>query len=170
MTLDDSNTPFSPKGRPLKIISNRFSASAYRQSSEPDQVKLKKVQQQVYWAKKVLDRFSGFREWGQRSHMFKESFIDCRQGMKTCVDSWVCVQGWSKDACLGRHLRASAIFRKGSCSSPKNVGLSFLVPFLCTETLWVGKIWREDERYRTGYMDCVWVSQKLQSNNFCTGL
>lgn len=170
MTLDDSNTQISPTGRPLKIISNRFSASAYWQSSEPDQVKLKKVQQQVYWAKKVLDRFSGFREWGQRSHMFKESCIDCSQGVKTWLDSWVCVQEWSKDACLGRHLRAAAIFRKGRCSSPKNVGLSFLVLFLCIEILWVGKIWGEHERYRTGYLDFVWVSQKLQSNNFCTDL
>lgn len=48
VNLDDSNIQVSPTGRPLKIISNRFSASAYRQSNEPDQVKLKKEQQQVY--------------------------------------------------------------------------------------------------------------------------
>lgn len=168
MSLDDSNIQVSPTGGPLKIISNRFSTSAYRQSNEPDQIKLKKEQQQVYWAKKVLNRFSDFREWGQRIHMFKESFIDCRQGVKTCLDSWVCLQVWSKTACLGRYLGAAAIFRRGSCSNPKDVGLNFLMLSPCTETLCTS--WREDERYRTGYLNWVWVSQKLQSNNFCTDL
>lgn len=152
MNLDDSNIQVSSTGRPLKIISNRVSASAYRQSNEPDQVKLKKEQQQVYWAKKVLNRFSGFREWGQRIHTFKESF---RQGLKTCLNSWVCLQVWSKTASLGRHLGAAAIFRRGSCSNPKDVGLNFLMLSPCTETLWVGTIWREDERYRTGYLNWV---------------